>query len=146
MEQVLRLIENYVVQRVVSNHAPLTHANKAFLSLPIIAGVLFIVGSAFCLTGLYMWLSLTLPTYQAVSILGGVFFALSIIFLIGFFSLEKYKAKKVRQARNHFINEIMSGIKTIDHELSNIDLVKDNPKMTCASALMAGYAMARKVA
>jgi hypothetical protein len=145
MEQVLKLAENYVMQRVMSNHAPLTHANKISLVLPILIGIMSAIGAILCLSGAYIWLSNTLPLYSALSIMGGIFFIIALLLMLGFTHFNRIKAKKTRHAREQLIHDVKIGIQSLDYELSKIDLIKENPKTCVSIATVLGYVISNKL-
>jgi len=145
MEQVLKLAENYVIQRVMSNHAPLTHANKISMVLPALIGITSIVGLILCLSGLYIWLSTIMSLHSALSVMGGVFFSLSVLMVISLICFNRIKAKKTKQAREKLINDIKMGVELLDDELSNIDFIQENPKISASIATILGYTVSSQL-
>ena len=144
MNQVLKLVENYVIQRVMSNHAPLTHANKA---LSISCAMVFffsLVGLGFCLSGLYLWLLTTTPQHITMMIMGGVLIALALTISIATFLIQRLKQRKIKQARQKLTKEIVATVKLIDDEISNISFIQENPKASCLYASLLGYIIANK--
>ncbi len=139
MDQVLKLVENYIVQRVMSNHAPLTHANKISMILPFLIGIMGLIGLVFCFTGFYIWLVTFMPLYSALSIMGGVFFVMALIFSMALIIFNRMKARKMRLARQQFLNDITLGVQLLENEISNIEFIQDNPKSSVSLAAILGY-------
>lgn len=145
MEQVLKLAENYVIKRVMSNHAPLTHANKITMVLPLLISILIALAMTLCLCGLYVWLLTIGPMHNALLILGAVFFMISLVFIIALIVFNRIKERKIKRARQQFVNDITLGFHALDSELSKIEFIQKNPKICASLATILGYITSNKL-
>lgn len=143
MEQVLKLAEDMLVKRVMSNHAPLTHTNKAMMALGVMIAALMVMGFGFMLAGLYIYLTATMPLFQALIIFGGVLILLSTVLVGLTCSIEKAKQKKIQDAQDSVKKDIIDFIKRIDTEMINSELIQNNPKSVVSLSALAGYLVAK---
>jgi hypothetical protein len=145
MEQVLKLAENYMIQRVVSDHSPLTHANKAALSLSIFGSILGVVALGFILFGTLLWLHQNMPPYEAYIIFGVLLLVISIIsfLIIGF--IQWQKRKKTLAFKNQIRDEALLTLKLAEAEIKDLQILENHPKTCVALASLAGFIIAEKV-
>ncbi len=145
MEQVLKLAEGYIVQRIMNNHAPLSHAKTVGAGLVIFVAFMVLLGGCMSLAGFYMWLETIMPTYMALAVMGGVLIAISIFMVLVYAFFQRIKLRKMQQARDKVVEDVRAGIKLLDYELSEIELIRQNPKSVAFLSVILGYLIVNKV-
>jgi ABC-type uncharacterized transport system permease subunit len=144
MEQVLKLAENYMMQRVMSDHSPLTHVNKAILTLSIVGGILGAISIGFILYGIYQWLSINMPSYEAYMVFGLILMALTLLTFGCIAFIQSRKRKKAMAFKNQMRDEILLNFKLAEQELKDAEIFENNPKTCLALASIAGFILSEK--
>lgn len=145
MEQLLKLAENYVMQRVMSNHAPLTHTNKAFVVMAMFASIIMVASMGFALAGLYLWLSAIMPQFQALALFGGVLFALSLVIFAALAVMHRVREYKIQRAQKRIRDEMFLTFKLAESEFKDLELMENHPTACLALSSLAGFVLAEKL-
>ncbi len=145
MDQVLKLAENYLVQRVMGNHTPLTHVNKAIIVMGTIGGILSTVALVFILFGVFQWLMQNVSPYEAYILFGGMLLTISFILFGAIAFFQHRKKKKTEAFKNHVKNEILFNLKLAEQEFKDSKILEDNPKICAALASIVGFVLTKKV-
>lgn len=144
MEQVFKLAENYVMQRVMSNHSPLTHANKALMALFAFGGLLLLIAIGFILSGFYQWFIQIMPLHEANMVFGVLLLAFSLsMFCIITYGLRR-KKEKTEALKNHMRDEVLLNLKLAQAELKDMHILENHPKTCVALASLAGFILSEK--
>ena len=141
-EQFLKLAEDFIVGRVMGNHAPLTHANKALMIATIIGAITLALGIVFMMSGLYVWLMQSMPRYEAYTVFGLCLTLLAVITIIAVAVAQAMKNKRIAKAQAQMRDEVLLSINLAAKELENVTIIQDNPKTATALASLAGYVLA----
>ena len=139
MEQVLRLAENYMMQRVVGANAPLTHVNKAVMIGAFIALIVGLGAIGFILFGVFDLLMQTLPLYEASMVFGAILLVLSVLIVLSLCMMVSMKKQKIRNTQQNIKDEIFLNFKLAEQELRDLEFFDKNPKTFVALATLAGY-------
>jgi len=144
MEQVLKLAENYMMQRVMGNHSPLTHVNKAVLTLSIIGGIFSATAFGFILFGVFQWLIQNMPSYEAYMLFGTLLIAMSLIAFGAIAFIQRKKRQKSEDFKNQMRDEVLLNLKLAQAELKDLKFLENNPKTCVALASIAGFILSEK--
>lgn len=144
MEHLLRLGENYMMQRVMSHHSPLTHVNKAVLGLCALGGILAIISLGFILYGVFQWLHQNLPSYEVYMIFGSLLFALALFSFVAIGLIQSQKKKKALEFKHQVRDEILLNLKLVEAEIKDLQILENHPKTCVTLATLAGFILTEK--
>ncbi len=144
MEQVFRLVENYLMQRVMSEHSPLSHVNKTVIVLLLVGGILGAISLGFVLLGVYQWLQKGFNSYEAHMIFGAVLLIVALLsfLVIGF--IQSQKKKKALAFKNQIRDEVLLNLKLAEAEIKDLQILETYPKTCVAFSTLAGFILAEK--
>lgn len=137
MNGVLNLAEQVLVDRVLSNDAPLNGKNKTGISFALISSLFLILGFAFIFYAAFVWLQNNYPAEEAAIMMGGFAIFLAACNGLVAYGLLKYKRKKIKQMKNELIATIEEALEFSNEELA--DPIKENPKSSVLIASVAGF-------
>jgi len=136
MNALLPLIEQVIVDGIVSKKAPFMRKNKFGLGLMALSGFLFCAALICLIVATYSWLLIQFTQPVAALVLSGFILAIAILSaLSGFLITQK---KQPQPIQGDEITEILNAITDVIGE----DLaqhIKDNPKAAVMLASTAGF-------
>lgn len=138
MEQVLKLAENLLIQRVVGNNAPLSSPMPTSAIMRIAISAFSLIGIGLCLSGFHLWLLTLMPVYAALMMTGGAFLMIAAVSVIGSMMYKRLKAKKIQEFQESIKDDIEAGLKFLTDEIFNTEIIQQNPKAACAIATTFG--------
>lgn len=133
----LALVEQLVIDRVLSNGVPFTGKSKAGLGLIALSGFFLLVGLCFIVWGSYLWLSNNYPPDVAALIMGLVIFSLAILCALGAYTLLKFRERNFQQIKSEIAQTFRAVLETADEELTGP--LRDNPKTAVLAASVTGF-------
>lgn len=137
MRALMLIAEQFLVNRVLSNGAPLTGKSKAGFGLMAISGLFLIIGVLFILYAAFLWLNMNYPREIAAMMMGGILMILSLIVAGISYGILRYKQRKIRQFKQETVETVEQVLNHINHELSAP--VQQNPKMAVLIATAVGF-------
>lgn len=142
MDGLIKIGEQLLIDRLLSNAPPLSGKSKAGLSLLTVSGLLFVAGLAFLIFGAYMFLLNTYSPDIAALIAG-----LTIIVLAGLCTcasvfILQYKKHRVMKAKAEMLYAIREIMDIADEEFG--DAIADNPKASLLVSTAVGYAVGER--
>lgn len=144
MQALMPLVEQVIIDRLLSQRAPLMRKNKIGIGLMVLAGVMLLLGLVFAALAGYGWLLMHYPQPTAALITAGFILGLSILSsLIGVALLQR-RAPPPRRQNEEEIMEAVSEIMTIvSEELA--EPIKENPKTAVILSGVAGFAAGERM-
>lgn len=133
----LALIEQLVIDRVLSNGVPFTGKSKAGLGLVVLSGLFLLLGTGFIIWGSYLWLSYHYTRDIAALVTGLVIFCLSILMALGAYALLKFRERNFQKIKADVANSFRALLETADEELTGP--LRENPKMAVLIASLSGF-------
>lgn len=137
MNPALAIAEQMLVDRLMSNKAPLTGESKAKLALLVFSGVMGSAALGFAIYALYLWLSTSFTPLTTMLGMAGAMGLLSLIAIALFFGVSKLKRRIIKQKRDEIIKLAEDALKVINHEAS--EPIKENPLTSTLIATFAGF-------
>lgn len=137
MSLLFTVAEEVLVNRVLSNKAPVTGRSKLGLIIIILTTLFVLAGLGFALYSATVWLNTVFSAHLASLIMAGALFTLALFSSALFLIYSRYKQSKVKEARQDMAETIEMGINLINKELS--EPVSNNPKQAMLIASLAGF-------
>ena len=141
MRAFMLIAEQFLVDRLLSNGAPLSGKSKAGFGLMAFSGLFLIVGVLFMLYAAFIYLDATYSKDMAAFIMGGILMGLAGLTALVSYGVLRYKQRKIRQFKQETIETVEQSLGHVmgilDKELSAP--VKDNPKLAIFIATAAGF-------
>ena len=145
MEQLLKIGEQVLVDRLINKHSPVTHKSKIGLFAFGLAGILFLMGIGVLLYACYVWFTMAYTPIIASMLLSALLIAASVLLCMIMVAVSAYQRRKVIQMRNDITSDISAALHMFEEEIDISQALKDNPKTTVALATLAGFIAAEKI-
>jgi uncharacterized membrane protein len=142
MNTVLRIAESMLVDRLISNKAPVTGESKLKLFLVTFSLVTGIAGLALLYYSAYLYLSIIYPMTMVTAIMGVLTLLLSLLGVLTLLGIHKYKMWKMQQIREEVMSIAKEALAIFEKEAAKP--VNDNPKSSVLASVMAGYAVGNR--
>ena len=137
MHALMPILEQVVVNRLISNKAPFTNKNKIGLAFAIISGLLFFTAAAFIIIAGYAWL-LSVYTMPEAALITAI-----VILILAFLTvLASYLAFKKRPSLRAEKNDDMTQITSLLYEAINEEWaapIQEKPKTALLLASIGGF-------
>ena len=138
MRLLLPIIEQAIINGVISKGAPLMHKNKAGLGLLALSGLITLVALGFLIFAGYGWLLINYDQPTAAFIVSAVLFALALVSVVS--AYFAFKKKPAVVADNSDVMQLISEITdVIGEELA--EPIEEHPKTALLLASLAGFAV-----
>jgi len=143
MEGLLKVAEQLVINRLISNSAPVTGVTKARLALLGLSGFLCLVGATFFTIATYFWALSVYDKPTALFIVSGIMFVIAVLCVILYSFISYMMNKRIKETKEEAIKTAAILLEVANQELSIA--VQKNPEMSMALATLAGWIAAKKV-
>lgn len=142
MNAAYAIAEQMLIDRLMSNKAPLTGESKLKLILLTFSGFMVVGAISFALYAFYLWLvSNFAPTMVMLGMAAAMAF-LSVLAISLFFAISAYKHRKIKQKRDEIIKIAQDTLALANNELS--EPIKDHPLTATIIASFAGFVVGDK--
>lgn len=142
MNTVLRIAEGMIVDRLISNKAPVTGESKLKLFLVTFSLVTGVGGLALLYYSAYLYLSTIYTLTVVTAIMGALTLLLSFLCVLTLLGIHKYKMWKMRQIREEVMAIAKEALEMFEKEAAKP--VNDNPKSSVLASVIAGYAVGNR--
>lgn len=137
MNPAFAIAEQMLMDRLMSNKAPLTGESKIKLILLTFSGVMILGTIGFALYAMYLWLSSNYAPTTVMFSMAGAMATLSVLAINMYFAISAYKRRKIKQKRDEMIVIAKDILSVANHEFS--EPIKDNPLTATLIAAFSGY-------
>lgn len=142
MTPLFAIAENLLIDRLVSNDAPLTGKSKAGIGLTFFAGFMLLTACGFFIYAAYLWMSSRFEPEIAASIAGGFTLMLSALCALGAYAIVQYKRYRLSKLKSEITDTMYSALDLAETELA--EPIKNNPKTAVLVASLAGFIAGEK--
>lgn len=142
MSGALKVAEQLLMNRIISNNFPLSGKTKAGLGFGALSGLLVLIGISFLIYAAHLWLTNNFAADAAAALTGCMAFVLaglSGLTALGVMQYKKSKAEKIKQEIQH---TIMQAIEVANDEFG--EPIKENPKTAVTAATLAGFMLGNR--
>lgn len=143
MSGLLKVVEQILIDRVISNDFPLTGKSKARLSTGALSGLLAFVALCFFIFAAYLWLTSNYAPDVAAALMGLLVLSLAGITALTGYLITRYKRKRVAQLREEIQDSIATALQVANDEYGAP--VKEHPKAAVSAASAAGYMLGQRL-
>ncbi len=143
MNAALAIAEQMLMDRLMSNKAPLTGESKAKIFLISFASFMGLVAICFMFCGLYLWLSANYSLTVTMFSMAAAAALLSILAIGIFFGISKYKRQIIKKKRAEIIKIAEDTLSVANQELSQP--IKENPLTSTLISAFAGFIAGDKI-
>jgi hypothetical protein len=137
MNSLLDIAEQILIDRIISNKAPVTGESKAKMVLVTLSGILGLAGIGVILYGIFLWLSVNYSQQATMMIMGSIMILLSIFSGLSIYAIQLYKRKQMQIMKAEVLALFEDSISVFEKELSRP--VNDNPKTAILASSIVGY-------
>ncbi len=142
MNAVISLVEQLLVERLLSNEPPLSGKSKAGLSLMALSGFLVILGFGFLVCAAYLWLAAHYPPEIAAATTGAIILFAGLGCAAASYLILQYKKHRLRKLKSEITETLRVVFDITEEELT--EPVRENPKASVVAASLAGFAVGEK--
>ena len=143
MIPVMKLAEQVLVDRIISNKCPITRKSKAHLGVLALSCFFFITGTGFMIYAGFIWLNKVFEPEVAAAFTGLSLFALSIVFGAMVMALIRYKRVEAERSTKEAIHNLQGMLNAANDEFG--EPIQENPKTALITATMLGLAIGNKI-
>lgn len=143
MNAALAIAEQMLIDRLMSNKAPLTGESKIKFTLLAFAGSMALGTIGFLLYAMYLWLNANYDPTVVMFSMAGVTSLLSLLAINLFFALSAYKKRKIKEKRDEIIKIAEDTLTIANHKLS--EPIKESPLTATLIASLAGFIAGEKL-
>lgn len=136
MNPYLKVVQQLLIDTVISGGAQLTTEAKTGLGLRILSGFFVSIGLIFVCVAAFIWLDSLYPTYFAAAVMSLIAFCLAAICLYITHRRRVRRQLEIAALRRDVEEKVMLALNLASEELG--DTIKDNPKSALAVAGLAG--------
>ncbi len=143
MNGLLKVAEQLVVDRLISNDFPLTGSSKARLSFGALSGLFALAGLCFFIFAAYLWLTSNFAPDVAAALAGLLVMIVSGVLALSGYLIKRYKRKRVEELRDDIRESILEALDVLNDEYGAP--VRENPKASVCAASAAGYMVGQRL-
>lgn len=137
MNSILAMAEQLVLDKIISDKAPVTGESKIKVFLIAFSGFMALIGIGFISYATYLWLSVHYPPVAVMAAMGGIALFFSLLSALVVYNIVEYKNRKIKEMRLEIFKVAEDALNIFEKELSVP--VNDNPKTSVLIASLAGY-------
>lgn len=139
----IALLEQFLIDRVISSAAPVSHGSKTWLGLMVLAGFFLCLGSVYLFYAFYLWL-LTVYTPQGAAVVtAAMCFGLALLIVAALWLMLQYKKHKTASVQDNLMETVTQLMAYVDEELR--EPVANNPKAALAIATAVGFLAGKRL-
>ncbi len=143
MRGYMKVAEQLLISRIMSNGFPLSGKSKTGFSLMALSGLMLAVALGFFVYAAHLWFAKTYEPEVAALFTAAIALGLSVISLISSYFVLQYRKFKMRRMKDEITSKIQSTIDVANDEFG--DVIQDNPKAAVALASVAGFLAGEKL-
>lgn len=143
MQALMPLIEQVIIDRLLSQKAPLMRKNKFGIGLTVLGGAMFLLGLVFAALAGYGWLLMHYPQPTAALITAGFILGLSILTSLVGVALLQRRAPPRRQDEEEIMEAVSEIMTIVSEELA--EPIQENPKTAVILSGVAGFAAGERM-
>lgn len=141
MNPALYLAEQLVIDRLLSDHAPLSHKSKLGLGFMALSVLLVVAGLGFLIFGAYIWLMANFPPETAAFLTGVTCLMTAVLLGLVAVAVLQYKRYRMRKFKKDIMETISSAMALLDEEIG--EPIRDNPLSAVMISAVVGYLVSK---